>query len=155
MTDPYAAAGGTFGPDPDEAGDAWGEGDLAEAGDERAPSGDLGGGHFIRINEDAWRALLHHPTVVQAITQRANAICDQANTNATTAMDPRAVKRLSPGGDPAFVVSVQDSPHTSRARARVKTNPTNMLGVVADAAESVLFKAMMASPSDPIPGAEA
>lgn len=107
------------------------------------------------MNPEAWRALRHHPAVVPAITQRANAICDEANTNAVTSMDPRAVTRLSPSGDPAYLVTVQDNPSTSRARARIKPNPDNMLGVVAEAAESALLKATLANPSDPIPGAEA
>ncbi|MEC4763796.1 hypothetical protein VT930_11845 [Mycobacterium sherrisii] len=150
MTNPYEAPGGTFGPDPDEPGDS----ETGEAGDERPPTGDLGGGHFLRVNEEAWRALLHHPTVVAAITARANAIADQANSN--VGMDPRAIEHLSPDGDPAYVVTVQNRSNTSRARARVRTNPDNMLGVVDDAHHSTLFQAMLAHPSDPIPeGAEA
>lgn len=148
MTNPYEAPGGTFGPDPDEAAD-----DVSDAGDERPPTGDLGGGHFLRVNEEAWRALLHHPSVVAAITARANAICNQANAN--VGMDPRAVERLAPNGDAAYVVTVQNRSNTSRARARVRTNPDNMLGVLDDAHHSTLFNAMLAHPSDPIPEGEA
>lgn len=38
---------------------------------------------------------------------------------------------------------------TTRARARVKT--ANMLGIIDDATNSTLYKAMLTAPSDPIP----
>lgn len=127
----------TFGPEP-------GEGD----GDESAPSGDLGDGHFIKINEDVWRGLLHHPSVVTAITARANAIAETANS--LVAMDPRAVARLGQG-KPAYTTELRNDPHASRARVRVLPNPETMLGVIDDAHHSTLLKSVAAFPSDPFP----
>ncbi len=126
----------------------WGEADVVseQDGAEDAPHGSMGDGHFIRIDEDAWRALLHVPQVVDAITQRAQDICDAANS--LVAMDPRAVERLGQGEE-AYKVTVQNRVDTTRARARVKA--ANLLGIIDDAHNSTLLKAMLTAPSDPIP----
>lgn len=140
----------------------WGSGDDAFAeGDESAPSGDLGDGHYIKINDDVWRGLLHHPSVVSAIAARANSIAAEANALAGGAMDPRAIARLLPNGEAPYTVSVQNNPHTSRARARVEPNPeAPWLGMIADAQDASLLKAVAvhplheaaaAYPSDPFP----
>lgn len=133
-------------------GAAGGWGDTSDSdgvfGDESAPNGDLGDGHFIRINEDAWRALLHHPQVVAALQQRAQDIADFAN--GTIGMDQRAIERLTEQdpGDP-YQVSVQNDPNTARARAKVK--PKTELGKLDEAHNSTLLKALLVHPSDPIP----
>lgn len=126
-----------FGPEP-------GEGE----GDESAPSGDLGDGHFIKINDEVWRGLMHHPTVVAAIQARAAAICDTAN--GLVAMDPRAVARLGKGL-PAYTTKLNANPHNTRPRVRVLPNPETMLGVIDDAHHSTLLKSVAAFPSDPFP----
>ncbi|MEB4210965.1 hypothetical protein [Mycobacterium sp. 94-17] len=156
MTNPYEAPGEVFGYEPDEGAGSWGAGDIDDVGDERPLSGDLGDGlGFIRINEDVWRSLLRdHPQVQAAVMQRAQAIADAANDNATSALDPRTVERLAPGGEPAYLVKAQDNPHATRFRARVVCNPETFLGVLAEAQESSLLAATLANPSDPIPGAE-
>lgn len=133
----------------------WGVSDEFAEGDESAPSGSLGDGHFLRIDEDVWRGLMHRPEVVAAITARANAIAAQANALAEDAMDPRAVARLRPADGQTYKVSVQNDPHASRARARVQPNPdAPMLGILADAHDSTLLKSVEAQGgSDPIPTA--
>lgn len=133
-------------------GDAGGWGESSDNdgvfGDESAPNGDLGDGHFLKIDPSAWRALLHHPAVVEAIVQRANQIRDTAN--GMVAMDPRAVERLTEQepGDP-YKVTLQNRPDTTRPRAKVK--PATMLGQLDEAHNSTLWKAAMEHPSDPIP----
>jgi hypothetical protein len=103
-------------------------------------------GHKFVIYDAQWRALLHHPYVVSAITQRAQNICDYANS--LVSVEPQTAKRL--GEMPAYDISVQNQPDTQRARARVK--PRNLLGRFDEALNSTLYKAMEQYPSDPKPG---
>jgi len=121
---------GTFGPDTG----GWGDGDTD---DESPPSGDLGGGHSIEIDEDAWKAILHSPEVWAAVTARAQEVCDTANS--LVAMDPRTVERLS-HGEPAYEIHPSEVADTTRARVQVQ--PANMLGIVDDAVNSTLLKSM-------------
>lgn len=117
--------------------------------DESAPNGPLGDGHFIRIDEEQWRALMHLPEVRTAVEQRAIDIRDEAN--GLVAMDPRAVARLNPNNELAYDYFVSNDEAASRIRARVHPSYTNSLGFIDDAQNSTLLKAMSAHPSDPIP----
>lgn len=134
-----------FGP---ESSSGWGAEPSEGEGDESAPSGSLGDGHFIRVNEEAWRQLMFHPAVQAAIAARAQAITNTANS--LVAVDPRTAARLAKG-EPAYVTSMDANPAHTRPRARVETNPDNFLGVLDDALHSTLLKSVDAHPSDPIP----
>lgn len=125
----------------------WGESAPAEES-ELLPNGgefDLGEGHVLKLSYEGWRALLHRPEAVQAITDRAVGICDTANS--LVAMDPRTVERLGKG-EPPYKVLVQNQTGTKRARARVL--PANMLGAQDHKHNLTLDKAVMSTPSDPI-----
>lgn len=126
----------TFGPEPTD-------------NDESAPSGSLGDGHFIRIDEEKWRQMMHLPPVVAAVEQRAKDIRDEANS--LVAMDPRAVARLNPNNELAYDYFIDNDEENSRVRARVHPSYTNSLGFIDDAQNSTLLKSMEAHPSDPIP----
>jgi hypothetical protein len=131
-------ADGLFGPEPDEDG---GEG---------VPHGDLGNGHRIELSAAEWSALLHHPVVVEAITQRAADIADAANGQVV--LDPRAVARIvadDGGNDVAYTVTVQNRSGTTRARARART--AGLLGMINEKHHAALNAAMLTYPSDPIP----
>ncbi|OBI53590.1 hypothetical protein [Mycobacterium sp. E787] len=135
---------GTFG----EQVAGWG---LAEGptniGDETIPRDiDLGHGHSMTFNTDTMRALLHHPAVVAAITQRAQNICDEANSLA------EHIGR--PGREaPRYDALIQNRSDSTRARARVY--PANYQALLDTAKNSTLLKATMAYPSDPIPTSQA
>lgn len=149
------AFGGTFGED-FSAG--WGEpdSDVPSEHSEAAPSGDIGDGHSMVINEDAWTAMMHSQVVGRAVVHRAQAIADAANASANDSLDARAIQRLNPNGEDAFVVTVHNDESTSRVRASVHASRTNELGFVADAQDSSLYKAMIAvsdgGASDSAPG---
>jgi hypothetical protein len=121
----------------------WGEpGGVGE--DERLPgSVDLGNGNRLVFNATAFKKLLHSPAAVNAVTQRASEIC--AAANAMVALDARTIERLG-DGQPAYKVTVQNNPDTTRARARVL--PAGILGAVDDAHNATLLKAVDAHPSD-------
>lgn len=125
----------------------WGGAEADET--EEAPNGSLGDGHFIRIDEEKWHALMHSAPVKAAVAQRAIDIRDEANN--MVAMDPRAVARLNPNGEPAYDYFLNDNESNTRPRARVHPSYTNSLGFIDDAQNSTLLKAMAAHPSDPIP----
>jgi hypothetical protein len=131
--------------------DAWGDGDAGPVDpseSESLPNGgdiNLGNGHRFVLDNAVWRSLTHHPAVVAAITARANEIADAANSMVN--LDARTKKRLD-NGQPAYVVSVQNRGDTTRARAKVKAS--GLLGLVDDAANATLWKAMLGFPSDPV-----
>ncbi|WP_156298040.1 hypothetical protein [Mycobacterium paragordonae] len=125
----------------------WGEPET-DHGD-HIPGGehDLGGGHKMVLNPEAFKALLHSPEVIAAITARTNAIRDDANS--LVAMDPRTVARVGKG-EPAYTSKIHAEDDDKRPHGRVY--PNNMLGALDEAQNSTLEKAMQAHPSDPIPG---
>lgn len=132
----------------------WGD-ELAagEAGEgESLPSGtvNLGGGSTMQFSPEAFRQLLHHPLVIEALKARGQAVADTANS--LMAMDERAVARLAPDGQPAYTAELHENPYGTRPRVRVM--PANMLGIVDDAHHSTLLKSLLANPSDPIGGGE-
>jgi|GEM_PF-3507383 len=138
----------------------WGAPEPAPTGDEDSgslPNGgeiDLGNGHVLKLNEEAFRALLHRPETEEAIVRRGQVLVDAANSLA--APSPHVSKLAE--GEPLYTMSVQNDPDTTRARVRVR--PTNIAGVVDDAVNSTLLKALdsVEAPSgykdhygDPIP----
>lgn len=117
---------------------------------ERIPSEvSLGDGHVLKFNEEVFRAMLHRPETVQAVTAASQAICDWANSN--VAMSPEEIERLGKG-KPAYKFVVQKDPDTHRARGRVY--PANRLGIYDEATHQTLYKAWASHPSDPIPTPE-
>jgi len=97
---------------------------------------DLGNGHRMRMDEEAFRALLHHPIVVDQIKTVAQNICDDAN----------ALARVDGA---RYVTWVQNFPDTTRARAFVR--PGNRRAKFDDAMFSTMLKASAKYPSDPKP----
>ncbi len=100
----------------------------------------------MQLNPEVFRALLHRPEVVAAITQRAQDISDYANDLAEHVGRPDRP-------DPRYATTIQNRSDSARARARVF--PQNYQAVLDDAINSTLLKAMNAYPSDPIPTAQA
>jgi hypothetical protein len=109
---------------------------------------DLAGGHHLEMSDEAFHALLHHPAVVAAVEARSAQLTAAANSMVN--LDPRTVKRLSVDGEDAYTYDIHDDPNDTRARGWVF--PPGLLGLVDDAANATLWKAMM-SPgmNDPIP----
>jgi hypothetical protein len=105
---------------------------------------DLGHGNRLQLDPEAFRALLHHLSVVAAITQRAQDIADTANALAEP-VGREGRER------PQYGVTIQNSSDTTRARARVY--PSNHAGVLDDAKNATLYKSMLVHPCDPIPTA--
>lgn len=138
--------GGTFG---EGVQSGWGEAEVvSEETGELLPGGgaiDLGNGHKLVLKPEAWRALLHHQAVVDAITQRAQEVADAANE--MVALDPRTIERLEAQGNvgPAYDILVQNQPDTTRPRARVQA--ANFKGILDDAHNSTLYKAMNTAPN--------
>jgi hypothetical protein len=107
---------------------AWGESGTAGEGEHHLP-GEVNLGRFeagapdstLVFNPAGLRELLHSQETVNAVTARANEICDDANNN--VALDPRTVERLSATQEgPAYRVEVHNNPAQTRARAHVVTN---------------------------------
>lgn len=115
-------------------------GAAAEGGaeGESMPSGtyDLGNGNKLFLSAEQFRALLHDPIVVAAITERAQGVCDDAN-------------RMKKKPNAQYIIRVQNQAASSRARAFVK--PGNADAFYDDALHSTLLKAAANAPNDPKP----
>lgn len=102
----------------------WGEGEGRDGG--AMPTEiTLSNGGRMTINPEAWRALLQHPAVIEAIAARAQGVCDAANSLAIT--------------EGASYEVTQHADGTASVHAGGE-NPIK--GIVDDAAHSTLLKAM-------------
>lgn len=130
-------------------GPAWGEGDtLSEGAGESLPNGGVTkfGSGLIKIDEQKWQELLHHPMVVGAVMARAADIADAANSMAN--VDEKQIGRYG-GAQAPYKVTLQNRSDTTRARARVK--PATEAGYQDNARNNTLVRAMLMFPSDPRP----
>lgn len=111
---------------------------ASELGDD-IPSGsiDLGGGNALTINYEQMMQIMHMPQVVQAITERAQGVCDECN----------ATKVIQ---EAEYEVIVQNRSDTTRARAFVR--PANAAAHNDDARNSTMLKAAANAPNDPRQG---
>ena len=84
------------------------------------------------ITPEMLRKLRHHPAVVQRCTAIAEEMAAQAN------LASAGYNRPSEKGNPNFGVTLQNTPHTKRARVFVR--PLGRTGIHVEQAESVLLK---------------
>lgn len=84
------------------------------------------------ITLEQLRKLRHHPTVVERCVQQAQQLVDQCNAAAAQ------YNRPSEKGNPNYGITLQNSPHTQRARVFV--HPLGRTGIHVEQAQSVLLK---------------
>jgi hypothetical protein len=132
---------------------AWGEAAQADEGEHHLP-GEVNLGKFqegapdsrLEFNSAGIHELAHSQETVNAVTVRANEICDDANN--MVGLDERTIERLSATQEgPAYRVEVHNNPDQTRARAHVMTN--GELGKLDWQHNLTLMKAVDAHPSDP------